>query len=550
MKVRAVVGVPGAGKTRAVADEVRRYILENPDLEKPVVLSFTRAAAAEIAARNTGLARDRARTIHSLSFGFANALAREGGQAIHIAEKSAEAIRDFNASVSPRSYRLTGPLSASDPYAASRGAVGPELFEEVSCGRHRLSDESSWSYDARRWYEKWRKFKEDGGYLDFTDLIELALEQSVHCPGKPSAIWFDEAQDASRLMLALVRKWAGHTSCGMLTLIGDPRQSLYVWSGADPTIFDRVEDVTLLNRTYRVPSVIMKLANQWASRLSNTIDAIPRREGGIVERSVAKWQSPLRAIEIAEEAEGTTIIQASCGYMLKPTLAELRQRGVPFANPWASEGKNGGTWNPLRRSTRKGRHTIVDRILALVAPLEEGREQVNWTVGELNLWASLLRSKDVLNRGAKKEMDDAPPGDWVTTEDVERWFCDLSILEAVLAEDEREAMRLFSERLPPKRAAQIGYYAEIVRQRGFAGLREEPRIFIGTCHSFKGAEADTVIIYPDLSVAGQKEWDGKDRESVVRMGYVALTRAKERVVICEKQPGKRGHGFMPFFGGN
>jgi ATP-dependent exoDNAse (exonuclease V) beta subunit len=71
-----------------------------------------------------------------------------------------------------------------------------------------------------------------------------------------------------------------------------------------------------------------------------------------------------------------------------------------------------------------------------------------------------------------------------------------------------------------------------VRKRGPTVLDEEPRLFIGTCHSFKGAEADVVIVFPDLSPQGYTQWVTGHRDSIVRLMYVAFTRAREELVLC------------------
>ena len=60
-------------------------------------------------------------------------------------------------------------------------------------------------------------------------------------------------------------------------------------------------------------------------------------------------------------------------------------------------------------------------------------------------------------------------------------------------------------------------------------------------NSFKGSEADVTFVCPDLSLAGAREWDspGEVRDSVIRQFYVAMTRARETLVICE--PSSRMH---------
>jgi ATP-dependent exoDNAse (exonuclease V) beta subunit len=49
-----------------------------------------------------------------------------------------------------------------------------------------------------------------------------------------------------------------------------------------------------------------------------------------------------------------------------------------------------------------------------------------------------------------------------------------------------------------------------------------------------------VYLFPDLSTSGYECWAGKrpDRDSVRRLMYVGMTRAKESLVICEPYKAK------------
>ena len=57
----------------------------------------------------------------------------------------------------------------------------------------------------------------------------------------------------------------------------------------------------------------------------------------------------------------------------------------------------------------------------------------------------------------------------------------------------------------------------IAKHRGVEILRAPLRVIVGTIHSVKGGEADTVIVYPDLSIQGLKEWirPGEGRDSIL-----------------------------------
>ena len=54
-------------------------------------------------------------------------------------------------------------------------------------------------------------------------------------------------------------------------------------------------------------------------------------------------------------------------------------------------------------------------------------------------------------------------------------------------------------------------------------------------NSVKGAEADVVYLFPDVSRAGMREWNGKEEQkaAVYRLFYVAMTRAKDTLVLTE-----------------
>ena len=72
---------------------------------------------------------------------------------------------------------------------------------------------------------------------------------------------------------------------------------------------------------------------------------------------------------------------------------------------------------------------------------------------------------------------------------------------------------------------------------GVRALRETPRVIVGTIHSVKGCEADVVFLFPDLSRAADAAYQkhGPDRDSVIRLFYVDMTRAKHTLYICQQE---------------
>ena len=70
---------------------------------------------------------------------------------------------------------------------------------------------------------------------------------------------------------------------------------------------------------------------------------------------------------------------------------------------------------------------------------------------------------------------------------------------------------------------------------GIGALKSAPQVILGTGHSVKGGEADVVYFLPDLSASGSRQWEGsrQQRDAIVRLAYVMMTRARETLVICE-----------------
>lgn len=68
------------------------------------------------------------------------------------------------------------------------------------------------------------------------------------------------------------------------------------------------------------------------------------------------------------------------------------------------------------------------------------------------------------------------------------------------------------------------YYNKVFKM----GKEVSPKVIVGTIHSVKGGEADTVHVFPDLSSAAYMD---QDPDRIHRLFYVAVTRARDSVII-------------------
>lgn len=87
----------------------------------------------------------------------------------------------------------------------------------------------------------------------------------------------------------------------------------------------------------------------------------------------------------------------------------------------------------------------------------------------------------------------------------------------------------------------VQFPSEIAAKRGPQALLQVPQVIVGTIHSVKGGQADCVYVFPDLSQAGDGQYrrGGAQRDSVIRVFYVAATRTRERLSICQAESAMR-----------
>jgi len=83
----------------------------------------------------------------------------------------------------------------------------------------------------------------------------------------------------------------------------------------------------------------------------------------------------------------------------------------------------------------------------------------------------------------------------------------------------------------------IQFPLAVAHARGPSALEEPPRVTVGTIHSVKGGEADVVFLFPDLSPAGDTAYlrHGPPRDSVIRLFYVGMTRARHTLYVCQRE---------------
>lgn len=180
-----------------------------------MVCSLTRTAAAEVAGRDLPISKDAIGTLHSHAY-------RALGQGkIEIADDPKH-LFEWNKAY-PNMALSAGRILDEDNSAPSFGPTeADQAYADYNNQRARMVMRDHWQQSTLFFAKTWEHWKHEQLLLDFTDLLETALQETETAPNNPGVIFGDEAQDFSALELALLQKWSA--AAGRLVITGDPWQ--------------------------------------------------------------------------------------------------------------------------------------------------------------------------------------------------------------------------------------------------------------------------------------------------------------------------------------
>lgn len=473
-----VLGPPGCGKTHYLAARIAEAA-EKRGGHSVLVVSFTRAAAAEVASRHVPIPRENVGTLHSICL---RALGRPP-----IAEVK-PLVNDWNERHDDPQWRIgEARRDPDDPYGQERQGG---LLEALGTFRARLVPREAWPVRVQAFEAAWSQWKAENGAVDFTDMIEVAGRDLDEAPGQPEVLFVDEAQDLSALELATIRKWSAKAHRAVYAL--DDDQTLYSWRGADvrrlltPIPEERKR---WLRQSYRVPRRVKDLADRWIRRVRvrEEKEFTARDADGLVRRSTItfRWPEEIareveRALERHHQDPGgrpSVMILVSCRYMLARVLRVLKAAGIPFHNPYRRERTP--DWNPL---AIKGGAADCLRSYLVCDPSFNGGQVRGWTWGELARWLPVVDAQTAgLTHGAKAAVKEL--GKASGTKDVQLGEEDLdSLFEDAGRPFAADPLGWLSRSALTKQKARLAYPIAVARKRGRQGLDGRPRVCVGTVH--------------------------------------------------------------------
>ena len=485
-----------------------------------VVASFTRTAAQELVGRDLKLTPGHVGTLHSLCY---HALGRP-----QIAELK---VSEFNDAFP--GYNLPTRKTGVEEDCVVADSQDEDRLASLSLLRNACKPKSVWPASDVAFERDWSDWKTQCGYVDFTDLIESYTEEIRTPPFDVRIAFVDEVQDCTPLQMRLIRGWGEYLDYFVLAL--DDDQAIYSFTGTKiesilhPDI--PADQKRILTQSYRVPLAIQQAAESLIKtiKVREPKEYKPRAAIGHVGICPGTMKRPQAVIDEVQEwtSRGhSAMILAPCSYQLQATIHELRERNVPFHNPFR---KAEGRWNPLRT----GKGSTSERLLAYVHPegAEVGGVQV-WTPKQLALWSELVQAASVFRRGVKaraKDLSEREPSEKEYLEWLLSAFKDDVVFEGALSLSPEWLKR----HVAAEYAKRLEYPVALFSAHGERCFRDKPQVVVGTIHSVKGGQADGVWIVPDLSISGYSQYQDKEHvDDYARLFYVALTRAKEKARVC------------------
>lgn len=264
----SVIAGAGSGKTKTLTYRIAYMITEGIDPQSIVAVTFTNKAAAEMKERVMNLVGEKGyltqiSTFHAFCSRFLRNEITNLNQGytrrflIIDEDDSKQIIRD---TVKELNYD-------SNKYSSNRLK---NLFSKIKNGQYDFLD-----FDETKIFNAYNQYLKDNNALDFDDLILKTIEVFNRCPEvkdyynrQYEYILVDEFQDTNKTQYELLKLLIG--SNNNIFVVGDPDQSIYSFRGAhyenqNRYMIEFSPKVYVLDQNYRSTTKILDAANRLIS---------------------------------------------------------------------------------------------------------------------------------------------------------------------------------------------------------------------------------------------------------------------------------------------
>ncbi len=400
-------------------------------------------------------------------------------------------------------------------------------FHNLPISDDNFSDLFVSTFDVYEILRDYREYKKENDLIDFIDMLLMAYRNEWVVP--TDILIVDEFQDLSPLQYKIYKLWSRNKED--IYIAGDDDQTIYSFLCADPDfliderqeIIDKEGSEEILPVTYRVPEKIHKYCSKYikenisCGRVDKSVDAF--NEGGELVREKIDGNLSLVLDYLREDKE--TFILFRTNYYKREFIKEvLIPNGIVY-----DEIKRNITslWN--KRTINLFNACVKLHNKEPIKPKEVKR-----------LLENIPYKLKLLKRGLKTNFKDMDKKNEYNISDLIELGFDLKFFDIVKDYD-----KIFNI-LKLKESVKMAF-----RNRDKEVIERPINLKLGTIHSSKGKEADDVIIFKDINkrvvdeiTENEEKWDDE-----IRLFYVGMTRAKERLVILRDAFNKSYSSIIP-----
>lgn len=493
-----IVAGAGAGKTSTFINRIHHYCDNDIDPDSILALTFTNAAAHEMAMRYDKLCehpqgrRPHFNTFHS----FCYMLMRNYGQIRKACGyDSVPSVADESAvsRISDTAYIMCGAKTPKSKLQLGKGLNANQLFEQSAYRAMMLKllkNENLITFD-----------------LLIDNIVDLFTSHSS-CTAEPIKrfrhIFIDEFQDTD------MRQW--DMICAMepetITAIGDANQAIYGFRGCTDKLIKQLADsdtwdVVKLSTNYRSSNQICKFANHIISSSSSNVSMSGTFDSDEVHIAPCKFDKLLLNELIS--ASGTTAVLARTNREVEMICSQLKDCNIPFTcnnsynhNYEIIEGLQSCSFTDwaLSHFDKSSYYDILKSIISTYDVTDD--EIVQHILSNSNcpkivqdVWALKLRISALTNIN--------------------------DVAAVILNSIHIDTPNIIFENYD----SILDWLRQIIRPA-------DESIYVGTIHSSKGLEYDNVILYG----VNSKSFKLKDSESY-NLYYVGCTRARKHLTILK-----------------
>jgi len=340
-------------------------------------------------------------------------------------------------------------------------------------------------------------------YIDFVGMLEEGIKRNI-CPNV-DLICIDEWQDLNPLQIKQVNMWMQQIPLSYHA--GDDDQTIFEFAGADPSAFLNLkcDNEIVLGETFRLPSDILALSQLVIKRNVNRKDKdiqTKKASGGIY------FQSLFKTCEMLEKLppEESVVFLVRNRFVVSPLMEELAGYGIPL----------GGYHNERNA----------------IKLIQKGVTQSNFNFDDLDTLtsSSIFPINRYFKRGSKTKLKKIfmrnVPGDGYTR----KQMLDFGMTAEFFADIDKKDCSYLN--IPEDK---MKYIFNLFDRYGY---NPKP-VLISTIHQFKGREADTIILVPDITRAcydneHAQSYDAEAVESERRNWYTGITRAVKRLIMLKE----------------